>query len=72
MAIGTVIGGYTSNYPITAKRHCLFSQSADYTKIAEGLGSHFEKIEHPKAVKSGQSALFEIIMCNENVLLSGR
>ena len=58
MTIGSILGRYTSNYTIAAKSHYLFSQSADYSKIAEGLVSHSKKIEHPKAVDSGQSAFF--------------
>jgi acetolactate synthase-1/2/3 large subunit len=79
----SVLGGYSSDYPLADKRYHLTSQSGDYAKVAAGLGGYSEKIEHPdeiipalkraqKAVDSGQPALLEIITCEENARSLGR
>jgi len=72
----SLLGGYHRFHPVASKRYRLNLQTGDYTKVAQGLGGHAEKVENPddiipavrrakKAVDSGQPALVEIITREE-------
>jgi thiamine pyrophosphate-dependent acetolactate synthase large subunit-like protein len=72
-----VLGGYIRENPVATKKFHLTSQSGEYSKIAAALGGYSEKVVHPdeiipalkraeKASASGQTALLEIITCEDN------
>ncbi len=72
-----LLGGYHATNPVASDRYNLNRQTGDYVKVAEGLGGYTEKVEQPndiipaiqrakKVVGSGQAALVEIIIREEN------
>jgi acetolactate synthase-1/2/3 large subunit len=72
----SLLGGYHRFHPVASQRYHLNLQTGNYTRVAEGLGGHAEKVEKPddiipavrrakKAVDSGQPALVEIITREE-------
>jgi len=72
----SLLGGYIRFHPVASKRYHLNVQTGDYTKVAEGLGGHAERVDRPeniipavlrakKAVDSGQPALVEMITREE-------
>jgi acetolactate synthase-1/2/3 large subunit len=72
-----VLGGYIRENPVATRKFHLTSQSGEYSEIAEALGGYSEKVVQPdeiipalkrakKAVEGGQTALLEIITCEDN------
>jgi thiamine pyrophosphate-dependent acetolactate synthase large subunit-like protein len=68
----SVLGGYRKQHPVTSEHYGLHRISGNYAKIAEGLGVHAERVDHPneiipailrarKVTESGQPAMIEII-----------
>jgi thiamine pyrophosphate-dependent acetolactate synthase large subunit-like protein len=43
----SLLGGYKKSHPVTAERYGLHKISGDYSKIAEGMGVHTEKVIQP-------------------------
>ena len=74
-----VMGGYEKYMPVATERYNAKSLTGDYTKVAEGLGAHAEKISQPKdiipaikrAIKvadKGKPALVEVLTRDYPVL----
>jgi acetolactate synthase-1/2/3 large subunit len=67
-----ILGGYGKLQPVAIERYKFNTLSGDYSKVAEGLGGHTERVEKPadiipafnrakEANKAGRPALIEIM-----------
>jgi acetolactate synthase-1/2/3 large subunit len=72
----SVMGGYERFQPYAAKAFNLKQLSGDYSKVADGLGLHFERVEDPaevvpairravSVIDQGKPAFLEMITCEE-------
>jgi acetolactate synthase-1/2/3 large subunit len=70
------MGGYEKHIPIATERYGMKFLSGDYTKVADGLGAHAERVEQPRDIvpaiqravtqtREGRPALIEFITREE-------
>jgi thiamine pyrophosphate-dependent acetolactate synthase large subunit-like protein len=73
------LGGYEKHIPIATRLYGTRFLGGDYCKVAEGLGAHAERIDHPKDIipavrraaektKTGTPVVLEVITKEENRL----